>query len=51
MATGIMDVPGTNGAMIVTAKATGTIAAIATVTGTMIATAAMVGGRAIPDKV
>ena len=50
MAIGIMDVHGTNGAMIATARATATIETIAIATGTMTATAVTVGGRAIPGK-
>ena len=50
MAIGTMDIPGINGAMIVTARATGIIAAIVTATGIMTATATTVGARTIPDK-
>ena len=50
MAIGTTDAPGTNGATIVIARATGIIAAIATATGTMTATAATAGAGAILDK-
>ena len=50
MAIGIMDVPGTNGAMIVIARATEIIKLVATMTGNMTVTAAMVGGKTIPDN-
>jgi len=45
-----MDVCGTNGAMIVIARATEVIEIIATMTGNMTVTAAMVGGKTIPDN-
>jgi hypothetical protein len=50
MGIGIMDMPGISGAMMVTARATEIIAAIATMIGTMTGMAAMVGARAIRDK-
>jgi len=50
MAIGIMDILGINGAMIVTARATGIIEALTTTTGTMTAMAATAGARTIPDK-
>jgi hypothetical protein len=50
MAIGIVDILGISGAMIVTARATGIIEAIATMTGTMTAMAATAGAKTIPDK-
>jgi uncharacterized protein YjbJ (UPF0337 family) len=50
MAIGIVDVTGINGVMIVTARATETIAAIITVIGIMTGTPTMVGAETIPDR-
>ena len=50
MVIGTMDGCGTNGAMIVIARATEIIKLVATMTGNMTVTAEMVGGKTIPDN-
>jgi hypothetical protein len=50
MVIGTMHTLGTNGAMIVTVRATETIEAVTTTIGIMTVTATMVGIATIPDK-